>query len=1069
MLKLPAGEIERLKALRDLAVLDTAAEASFDELTKAAALACGVPIAVIGLIDENRQWYKSKIGIDATQTPRELTFCTHALLRPQELMEVVDATKDERFIQHPAVVTEPGIRFYAGAPLVDDNGHAVGTLCVADTRPRSLDPWQRELLTLLARQVMRLMKAGSSANRLLLNEQVPGSSEPLRALVAEVPTGAVLVAADGRLEINSEACAILGHPAQDLRDIDAWFRHLFGEAHESLRQRYNQDRDSGFPQPRVEWIRQRDGQRRQVEFSGVRSVHGELWLLRDVTTTMGAEERFRVLFEQSSDAHLLFDEQGIIDCNHATLAMLRCSDKSKVLSMHPAKLSPALQPDGRRSDEKCIEMDDLARKRGHHRFEWMHRRVDGSDFPVEVTLTPVTLSGTQAMLVVWHDISERKALEQQLRDSISRAEGAAHAKSDFLATMSHELRTPMNGVIGMTSLLLDTPLSDQQREFAETVRTCGDQLLALINDILDFSKIEAGHLVLEKISFSPRRLAEDTVSLLADQAEKKGLQLVCLIGAGVPAKLLGDPTRLRQVLLNLLGNAVKFTERGEVVLSLGVGTVEASPTRTQDPQHLTLDLAVRDTGIGITAMAKERLFRPFSQADSSTTRKYGGTGLGLVICQRLIQLMGGVITLDSEAGKGSTFTCRVPLGVAPDSRTEPHHAGLIGRRVLILAASASMRRSLREQCIGWGMSCVEAGEVSEITAAISGQRPDLVVIDHDLPGGGLSLAGDLRRDRQLAGVPLVLLVGSAHRGMANAAKEAGVAGFLTKPVRHAQLFDCLLVVFNQAARPAATQVLVTRHSLAEEREPRRVLVVEDNPVNRQVAVMMLSRLGCRCDIAGNGQEAIDAVAKQRYHVVFMDCQMPVMDGFAATRAIRQQEGDGHHTRIVALTANAMAGDRERCLSAGMDDYLSKPIQSREFEAAIRRGDQLVATRAPAATETQTADDFDGAVLSALMDATDLDTVQAVVEMFREEIPKALADLRAAAVNGDPVALGRTAHRLKGSSGTLGLSRVQELCGALEADGRAQRLNHAAARLPALEQALTTAMPLLAAHPRLTAL
>ncbi|HEX3133241.1 MAG TPA: histidine kinase dimerization/phospho-acceptor domain-containing protein, partial [Planctomycetota bacterium] len=529
MLMVPANEIDRLKALRDLAVLDTAAEASFDELTKAAALMCETPIALIGFIDEERQWYKSKIGIAAESTSRELTFCTQVILTQEPLTEVPDATKDRRFQANPAVVTDPGIRFYAGVPLVDGGGHALGTLCVVDTKPRTLQPWQREALTLLARQVMRLLDARSAANRLVVPAGPVGGVEPLKSLIEEVPTGAVLVGTDGRLEVNAEAYAMLGFPVQQVFDIDSWFTHLYGDAHGPARQLYEQDRRDSFPDPRVIWVRCGNGSRRQIEFNGVRSSRGEMWLLRDVTATIGAEERFRVLFEQSSDAHLIFDEHGIIDCNHATVAMLRCGDKRQVLSLHPARLSPDFQPDGRRSDEKCIEMDRLARERGHHRFEWMHRRRDGTDFPVEVSLTPVTLSGNAAMLVVWHDISERKALEQQLRDSISRAEGAAHAKADFLATMSHELRTPMNGVIGMTSLLLDTALNEQQREFAETVRTCGDQLLALINDILDFSKIESGHLVLEKISFSPRRLAEDAIGLLADQAQKKGLQVVCLI------------------------------------------------------------------------------------------------------------------------------------------------------------------------------------------------------------------------------------------------------------------------------------------------------------------------------------------------------------------------------------------------------------------------------------------------------------------------------------------------------------------------------------------------------------
>ena len=1326
MLMQPPNEIERLQALRDLAVLDTAAEVSFDELTKAAALACDVPIALISLIDSDRQWFKAKVGLDADQTSRELAFCAHAILRPTELFEVPDATQDARFNTNPLVTGKPNIRFYAGAPLVDPAGHALGTLCVIDRRARVLTPTQREVLTLLARQVMRLFEARGAASRLLVPSQPPSVGQPLRTLVEELPTGAVLVGEDGRLEVNAQACAITGYRAEELPDLATWFTRLYGDQHAAIRALYDQDRSAGFPQPRVVWLRCRDGRRCQVEFNGVRSQRGEMWLLRDVTATVGAEERFRVLFEESSDAHLLFDSDGIIDCNHAAIAMLGCTDKRHMLGLHPAKLSPEFQPDGRRSDEKCIEMDTIARERGHHRFEWLHQRVDGSTIPVEVTLTPVQLSGQPVLLVVWHDLTERKKaeerlrldeerfraisdispmgiyvtdvagqatylnerwgelagmsvaaalgggwaaclhpddrsrigeawnyavasgqrfshqyryrhadgrvvwvqgdavpmhvagrvsgyvgvvsditeqhdLELRLRDSIRRfdlvvagasmgiwetsfdparwesqigpdlpfdwsprfaellgylpaefpprlqpwleamhpddlertmsavkeylangvpyrmeyrlrhrsgeyhwyyatgeaqrdeqgrplrfagsladitlrkhdeamlerardeAQAAARAKADFLATMSHELRTPMNGVIGMSSLLLDTPLNQQQREFAETVRTCGDQLLALINDILDFSKIEAGQLLLETIPFSVRRLAEDAVALLAEQAERKRLDLVCLIGADIPARLLGDPTRLRQVVLNLLGNAIKFTERGEVVLSLtrgggGEGTV-------------TLDLAVRDTGIGISPEVRARLFRPFSQADSSTTRKYGGTGLGLVICERLISLMGGTIEIESEPARGSLFTCRVTLGIAEDSQPEPLPEALLGRHVLVVAESAAARRSLREQAIGWGMTCAEAANPAEITVALTAGRPAVVVIDHDLPGGGLQCASQVRQNRTLDGVPLVLIAGSAHRGMANTAKEIGIAGFLTKPVRHAHLFECLLVVLNQSKRqterhliaPAPAPALVTRHTLAEEREQRRVLVVEDNSVNRKVAVMMLAKLGCRCDIAVDGKEAVQALTQQDYHLVFMDCQMPVMDGFAATLEIRRCEGDRRHTRIVAVTANAMAGDRERCLAAGMDDYVSKPIRFNDLEAALTRSDQRPDVAAPAHQDL-TVTEVDAEALTGLIAATDRETVKAVVELFKTEVPQALSELQAAIRATDAVTLSRIAHRLKGSSGTLGLRRVQALCTELEHDTRAKRLDDAGARVDALAQALRSALPLLTAHP-----
>lgn len=1582
----PFDEVARLQALRDLAILDTAAEESFDELTRTASLVCQMPIALISLVDEHRQWFKSKVGLAASETPREVAFCAHAIHGGGEVMEVPDATKDPRFSENPLVTGAPDIRFYAGAPLVDAAGHALGTLCVIDRRPRKLEPWQLEVLGHLARQVVRLFAARTAAQR----DQSSRSRQAITTvdgLMRQVPSGAVAVGVHGRIQLNSAACDMLALDPARVPDLSRWFETVFGARAAEVRAVYEEDRAAGFPLPRQVWAIRGDGERRLIEFHGMNTVHGEMWLLRDVTTTEGAEERFRILFEHSSDAHLLFDENGIIDCNQAAISMLRCRDKGQVLSIHPAKLSPEFQPDGRRSDEKCIEMDRLAREKGHHRFEWMHRKMDGTDFPVEVTLTPVHLQGHPVLLVVWHDLTERKQAEEaerqreqrwllaleasgdgvwdwdmatnrvyfsprwkamlgytedeigdhldewsrrvhpddldrvyadvnahlsgeraqyvnehrvlckdgswkwildrgmvverfsdgrpkrvigthsdlterrrmedalrleqerfrvmteaspigiyttdvngratylnerwsaitglslneakgdgwakalhpadrdrvftiwnnsvanakpfdaeyryrrpdgnqiwvhgmaapmrvagqvvgyvgsiaditerhdaeeRLRDSVHRfdlvtagaaigiwetrfdpqywqnqigpgltcqwsrrfveilgytpeefpdrmeswlnalhsddrdrimdafhqclsfgsaynveyrlkhksgdfrwyhatgeverdangrpfrfvgsmtditprkrdeelleiarahlidaisnidagiamfdaqdklvicnqqfgflygfnrnlmlpgtsyrqiltalqatdvrngsdrperewlkerdalrrgeasaladrefqqanrwiriserrtadggivslhtdvtalkqaaedmrnardlAERAANAKADFLATMSHELRTPMNGVIGMTTLLLESPLTSQQKEFAETVRLCGDQLLALINDILDFSKIEAGSLVLEHIPFSPRRLAEDAITLLTEQADRKGLQLICLIGADVPSRLLGDPTRLRQVVLNLLGNAIKFTERGEIVLSI--------LRQPGSDQAGAIDLVVRDTGIGIPPAARERLFKPFSQADSSTTRKYGGTGLGLVICQRLVQLMGGKIELTSEPGKGSTFTCHLPLRIAEDTTQESHHHGLIGRHVLVAGPSATARRALREQCIGWGMTCAEADNLTSIMASATSCRPAVLMLDNDLPGGGLEIARQLARQTATAGIPMILLAGAAHRGMATAAKDAGVAGFLTRPVRHSQLFDCLLVVLNQVCRvadrgsaPIAAMPLVTKHSLEEQRVSRRVLVVEDNPVNRQVAVMMLSKLGCKCDVATNGQEAVDAVARQDYQLVFMDCQMPVMDGFAAASEIRRREAGERHVRIVALTANAMQGDRERCLSAGMDDYVSKPINPLELEAALQRSDvrqQTPSKPLPAIADT-TDPIIDDSALESLLAATDRDTLKAVVEMIHSDGHSAVEELRQAERVGDPVTVSRTAHRLKGSSGTLGLRRVQALCLTLEKAGRAKQMEQVGTLVEALSAALDEALPVLAGH------
>jgi two-component system, sensor histidine kinase and response regulator len=658
------------------------------------------------------------------------------------------------------------------------------------------------------------------------------------------------------------------------------------------------------------------------------------------------------------------------------------------------------------------------------------------------------------------DITLLKDAADEMRKARDLAENAVRTKANFLATMSHELRTPMNGVIGMTSLLLDTPLNTEQREYIETVRTCGDQLLTLINDILDFSKIESGNLVMERIPFSPRRMSEEVLSLFSEAADKKHVQLIAMISADVPWRLMGDPTRLRQILLNLIGNAVKFTESGEVVLSLS--------TRGTGGDHVLLDIAVRDSGIGISATARERLFKPFSQADDSTTRKYGGTGLGLVICQRLAQLMGGSIELESELGRGSTFTCRVPLSLADDQAPEFSQIALVNRHMLLISPAETSRRALRELCISWGMTCSEAVDLTQAQKTIQQQVPAVVLMDNDVAGGALDMVRALRNINQMSQVPLVLLMANAQRGMAAAAKEAGVSGFLTKPLRQGQLFDCLLVVLEQACRisdrPAAAANLVTRHTLEESKSQRRVLVAEDNPVNRQVAVAMLTKLGCQCDIACNGQEAVEAVMKQTYNVVFMDCQMPVMDGFAASTEIRRLEAGKNRVRIVALTANALQGDRDRCLAAGMDDYLTKPMKPTDLEAALARSDGAITTAVVSESEQLSEAILDEEAINMLLTATDEDTVRAVADMFKNDARAVIEEIQSAIKKCDLITISRAAHRLKGAAGTLGLRRVQTVAQRVENAARKSELQSAIGFCQTLKNVVDEALPVLARHP-----
>jgi PAS domain S-box-containing protein len=1106
---LPENEAERLAALRALGVLDTPPEPAFDELAALAAYICQTPIALISLVDEDRQWFKSRVGWTTGETPREAAFCAHTILQP-ELLVVPDARADERFANNPLVTSSPGVRFYAGAPLVTAEGHALGTLCVIDHKPRKLTPEQARALRALSRQVVAQFRLGKQLAELTrINAEQTRANESLQAEVERRKGAerelcksrerfelAVRGSQDGLwdwdLETNEVYYSprwkgILGYEDHEISNrLDEWASRLHpDESAEVLAASYTHIAGSTPHFEREFRLRHKDGSYRWILSRGValRDGQGKAYRMAGSHADVTERRRIAAALRQANDrldlalrgSNIGIWENDMTGGDYRT-GRVRCINIMEPLgypapesAVEYATLAAQVHPDDRGRMEQALRAY-LAGETAEYSAEFRARRRDGSYrwmltrgvLVRDAADRPVRFAGTRI------DITQRKEAEEELKKAKETAEQASRAKSEFLANVSHEVRTPLNAILGMTDLALDAPVTEQQRRQLTVARYSGEALLEVIDDLLDFSKIEAGKLELDRSTFSLRTTLNQTLRALALRAHRKGLELVGRIPPDVPDAFVGDAGRLRQVLANLVGNAVKFTDQGEVVVRVEIEGPHAKTQRRKEEQEegqtggqdglappvslgdfaslreVFLHFAVSDTGIGIPQEKQQKIFEAFEQADSSTTRRYGGTGLGLSIASRLVGLMGGRITVESEPGRGSTFRFTVRLHRPPPHQDRPAArapAELQSLPILIVDDNAASRQALEEWLRGWRAEPEAVGDgpaalEALLRAAAAGRPYALILLDARLPDAdALAVAARVRQTPDPSAAAVVLLSAGDPARDLDRLDEAGVAACVMKPVQEEELLDA---VCRALSLPSPMALPGERPCGAFEKGPpetaapaptRRfhVLLAEDNPYNQAVMEDLLKRHGHTLRVAGDGRAALAALEEEPFDVLLLDIHMPELDGFQVIAAQRDRErGSGRRLPVIALTARSASGERERCLAAGMDDYLAKPIRSADLFATLDRvisGDLQRRKEDDGPAPPAAADLLDPAALLAACGG-DAELLRKMCRHFLTHAPGRLAEVSEALRDRDAPRLREAAHMLGGMASSFSAAAAE---------------------------------------------